>query len=479
MGEGRMLNRVLLAAILGSGLVFLDGSVANIILPKLQDAFHRSLMDLQWVVTSYGITLSALLLLGGALGDRYGRRRIFLAGLTLFSLASAACAASPNFWGLIAARSVQGVGGALLTPESLAILNATFPRDRRAKAIGIWSAASALIGVFAPPLAGWIAEMGSWRAVFLINLPIAAVAGYLGWKSIPVSCMETRSARFDVRGSLLAPLGLGILVYGMMRGVLWTLGGLGVLGLFFLHEFWAESRAKSRGINPLLPLRVFKNQIFSRINLMTFFLYAGFSMVLFYIPTQLIRVEHYSAAQAGLALAPLWLLIALLSQPVGTWMVSLGTRVFLIGGSVLVALGCVVLSLAPATRDYFVSYLPGFLLMGIGFGLTATPLTSRALSSLGDEESGLASGINNAVAHVAGIVGVALAAGLLTWSFRGFMGPEWRKDPLMDVPRGSSQVFKEAVDMARRSSYNDLLWGSAAASVLAGMMVMGRRKVAN
>jgi predicted MFS family arabinose efflux permease len=399
----------------------------------------------------------------------YGRRRIFLVGLGIFSLASAACALSPNFWGLIAARSVQGVGGALLTPESLAILNATFPRDQRAKAIGIWSAASALLGVIALPFAGWVAEIGSWRAVFLINLPIAIVAGYLGWISIPKSCSENFTSRFDIRGSLLAPLGLGILVYGMTtKGLLWILGGLGMLGLFFLSE--------SRAANPALPLNVFKNRMFSHINLLTFFLYTAFSMVFFYLPAQLIRVEHYSAAQAGLALAPTGLLIALLSQPVGVWMVSLGTRIFLIGGSALVALGCVVLSLAPSTGDYLVSYFPGFLLIGTGFGLTATPLTSRAMSSLSDEESGLASGVNNAVARIAGVVGVALAAGLLTWSFRGIMGQEWKKDPLMEVPTGASVEFMKSVEDARRSSYRDLLWASAAMSTIAGLTVVRVRK---
>ena len=468
MEQRRTLNRILIATILASSIVFLDSSVVNIILPRLQETFHRGLLDMQWVVTAYGVTLSALLLLGGTLGDRYGRRLAFLAGLGLFALASAACAVSPSFWALIAARAVQGVGGALLTPESLAILNATFPRDQRTKAIGIWSAVSALLGVLALPFAGWIAEMGSWRAVFLINLPIAIVAGYLGWISIPINCSETRTSRFDIRGSLLAPLGLGLLVYGMTKGFLWILGGLGVLGLFCLSE--------SRAANPTLPLNVFKNRMFSHINLMTFFLYTAFSMVFFYLPAHLIRVEHYSAAQAGLALAPTGLLIALLSRPVGVWMVSLGTRIFLLGGSTFVALGCVVLSLAPSTGDYLVSYFPGFLLIGIGFGLTATPLTSRAMSSLSDDEAGLASGVNNAVARVAGVVGVALAAGLLTWSFRGIMGPEWKKDPLMEVPANASVEFMKSVEDARRSSYRDLLWASAAMSTVAGLTVGKVRK---
>lgn len=419
-------------------------------------------------MTSYGITLSALLLLGGALGDRYGRKRIFLAGLGLFSLASLACALSSSFWILIAARSVQGVGGALLTPESLAILNATFPRNQRAKAIGAWSAASGLAAVLASPLAGWITDIGSWRVVFLINLPIAIVAGYLGWSSIPEDCLETGTSGFDIRGSLLAPLGLGVLIYGMTNGVLWTLGGLGVLALFLLSE--------SRATYPLLPLSVFKNRMFSRINLMTFFLYSAFSMVFFYLPAHLIRVENYSPAQAGLALAPAGLSMAALSRPVGVWMLSRGSTLFLIGGSALVALGCVVLSLAPLTGSYFVSFFPGFLLMGIGLGCTTTPLTSIAMTSLSDEESGLASGINNAVARVAGVVGVALAAGLLTFSFRGIMGQDWKKDPLMEVSPSASIEFKKSVDAARRSSYRDLLWVSAAMSTLAGLTVAKKRK---
>jgi EmrB/QacA subfamily drug resistance transporter len=463
-----MLNRILIATVLGSSLVFLDSSVANILLPQLQEDFHRGLLDLQWVVTAYGVALSALLLLGGTLGDRFGRRRIFLAGLALFSLASAACAMSSGFWELVAARSVQGVGGALLTPESLAILNATFPRDQRAKAIGTWSATSALAGVIAPPLGGWLAQIASWRAVFLINLPIAIVAGYLGWTSIPENCSETRSSRFDIRGSLLAPLGLGVLVGGMTKGFLWTVAGLGLIVLFCLSEYYAT--------DPILPLSVFKNRMFSRINLMTFFLYAASSMVFFYLPGYLIRVEHYSTVQAGLAMAPTGMLIAALSRRVGIWMIPCGTKVFLAGGSALVALGCVALSFAPSTGNYLVSYFPGFFLIGVGFGLTVTPLTSKAMSSLSDEQSGLASGINSAVARVAGVLGVVLAAGLLTWSFREVTGQDWKKDPLMQVSANASEELRKSVEEARKSSYRELLWVSAAMSAFASLIVLSARE---
>lgn len=460
--NGKM-NRILLATILGSGVVFLDGAVSSIILPRIQETFHRGLLDLQWVMSAYGVTISALLLLGGALGDRYGRRRIFLAGLVLFSLASIACAMSPSFWGLVAARAVQGIGGALLTPESLAIINATFSRGQKAKAIGIWSAASSLTGVIGPPLAGWIAEMGSWRAVFLINLPMTAAAGYLGWISIPENCAETRTQRFDLRGSILAPVGLGLLVYGIARGLIWALAGVAVLGIFGLSE--------SRASSPVLPLNVFKNRMFSRINLMTFFLYTAFAMVLFYLPSQLIRVEHYTAAETGLALTPIWFLIAALSRPVSVWMLSLGTTRFLIGGSLLVALACITLSFTPEAKGYLISYFPGFLLMGLGFGLTTAPLTSRAISSLSSDESGLASGFNNAVSRISGVVGVALAAGLLTWSFRGVMGSDWKKDPLMGLPAGASVELRRSVDAARRLSFKDLLWASALMSIFSGLMV--------
>jgi EmrB/QacA subfamily drug resistance transporter len=468
MSHGPDLNRILAAAILGSSLVFLDTSVANVILPRIQDGFHKGLLDLQWVVTAYGVTLSALLLLGGVLGDRYGRRRVFLAGLTLFGLASAICALSPGFWGLVAARSLQGVGAALLTPESLAILSATFPDDRRAGAIGAWSAASALAGVIGPPLGGWITDVAGWRAVFWLNVPIALVAAYLGWVSIPDNCSESRAARFDIRGALLAPLGLGLLIFGMTQGLLWTVAGLGLIWLFFL----SESRAKS----PLLPLEVFKNRGFSRINGMTFFLSAAYSMVFFFLPGHLIRVEHYDAAHAGLALAPAGLMIAVLSRPVGSWMVSLGTTIFLVGGAAFLALGCAALSFASSTRGYFVSYFPGILLMGIGLGLTATPLTELALSSLREEESGLASGINNAVARVAGVIGVTVAAGLLTWTFRALMGQGWKKDPMMPVPAAiASDEFMKQVEAARWSSYRELLWGAVAMSALAALSVANMR----
>jgi MFS family permease len=258
------------------------------------------------------------------------------------------------------------------------------------------------------------------------------------------------------------------LIYGMTNGLLWTLGGLGMLGFFFLSE--------SRAAHPLLPLNVFKNRMFSLINLMTFFQYAAFSMVFFYLPTQLIRVDNYSPAQAGLALAPAGLLIAALSRPVGAWMVSRGSRLFLVAGSTLVALGCGVVSLAPVAGNYLASYLPGLVLIGIGFGLLVTPLTSTAMTSLSDEESGLASGINNAVARVGGVVGVALAAGLLTWSFRGIMGQDWKKDPLMEISVSAPAEFKKSVDAARRSSYRELLWASAAMSALAGLTAAKLRK---
>jgi MFS family permease len=196
-------------------------------------------------------------------------------------------------------------------------------------------------------------------------------------------------------------------------------------------------------------------------------------MVFFYLPTHLIRVEHYTAAQAGLALTPTGILIAALSRPVGVWAGSRGTTPFLIGGSALIALGCAVLSLASPSQGYLTSYLPGFLLLGIGCGLTTAPLTSRALSSLSDEESGLASGVNNAVARVAGVLGVALAAGVLTWSFRGVMSQGWKKDPLMMIPPSATESFRNSVDTARWSSYRELLWLSAAMSVFAGVMVLG------
>jgi hypothetical protein len=303
--------------------------------------------------------------------------------------------------------------------------------------------------------------------VFLLNVPISLVAAYLGWLSIPDNCSESRAARFDIRGALLAPLGLGLLIFGMTQGLLWTALGLGLIGLFF--------RSESRAANPLLPLEVFKNRGFSRINGMTFFLSAAYSMVFFFLPGHLIRVEHYDTAQAGLALAPAGLMIAVLSRPVGSWMVSRGTTLFLVGGAVSLALGCAALSFASSARGYFVSYLPGILLMGIGLGLTATPLTELALSALREEESGLASGINNAVARVAGVIGVTFAAGLLTWTFRALMGQEWKKDPMMSVHPTASDEFLQNVNAARWSSYRELLWGAVGMSALAGLSVANMR----
>ncbi len=439
-------------------MVFLDSSVANIILPRLQESFQRDLLDLQWVVTSYGTMLSAFLLLGGALGDSFGRRRLFLIGLALFSVASAACAASQTFWSLVVARSVQGVGGALLTPESLAILNSTFPKDQRAKAVGAWSAASALTGVVGPTLGGWIAEVASWRAVFFINLPLALVSGYLAWTSIPENCSETRVVRFDFTGSLLAALGFGVFISGVTKGLVWSLAGVAILVLFCLYE--------SRIDHPVLPLNVFRNRVFSRINLMTLFLYGALGMAFFYLPTHLIRVKHYSAAQAGMAASPVALLLALFSRSVGAYAESVGSKWFLVGGPALASLGFVALAFASPHHSYWISFFPGFLLLGAGMALTVTPLTSKALSALEDEKSGLASGINNTAARVAGVVGVALAATLITASFHARTGIA---DPMMPIPEGATEAFKAAVEAARWMSYRELLLASALLGVLASL----------
>lgn len=405
----------LVAAVLGSGMAFIDGTVVNVALNALQRDFGAGVGAVQWVINGYTLMLAALILTGGALGDLYGRRRVFALGVLIFAVASGLCGVAPSLEALIAARVLQGLGGALLIPGSLAMLDAAFPDSLRGRAVGVWSAATSVLTVFGPVLGGVLLDVASWRWVFLINLPLV---GLVLWslRGVP----ETRAhgqgeRRPDVPGALLATAGLGALTYGLIQagerglsGAPLTLAlvGVGVLAAFVLWE--------ARAPAPMLPLALFRSPAFAGTNALTFLLYGALGAALFFLPLNLIGVQGYSGTAAGTALLPLSLLLATLSGVFGGLADRTGPRPLLTLGPLLAGLGLAWLGTLGVGGSYWTTVLPGVLVLGLGMAITVAPLTSAVLGSVSADYAGMASGVNNAVSRAAGLSATSLPAAART-----------------------------------------------------------------
>lgn len=389
-------------------MAFIDATVVSVALPVLQKSLEATVASVQWVVEAYALFLSALVLVGGSLADRFGRRRIFTIGVALFAAASAACALAPGIWSLVAARAVQGVGAALLVPSSLAILGAGFSKRERGRAIGTWSSLTAIAGAIGPVAGGWLVQAASWRAVFFLNLPVAAIVLAIALRKVP----ETRNpsaGRLDLPGAILATFGLAALVYGLVEVPAsgWSdprvRASLGAAALALAGFVLAESRSA----HPMVPLALFRIRAFAGANLLTLFLYAALSAALFLLPFELVQARGYSPSAAGAALLPLIVLLFVLSRPAGAIADRFGPRLPLTIGPATAAVGFFLLSLPHADGRYSTDLLPALTVLGLGMSTTVAPLTTTVLNAVGERDAGTASGINNAVARVAGLVAIA------------------------------------------------------------------------
>jgi EmrB/QacA subfamily drug resistance transporter len=405
---------VLSVTILGSGIAFLDSSVVNVALPRIGSELSAGLADLQWTVTAYTLTLSALLLLGGALGDRYGRRRIFTIGLGWFAVASLICGLAPSAPILVAARALQGVGGALLTPGSLAIIQATFHPSDRGAAIGAWSGFAALFGAAGPLLGGVLVQFVSWRLVFFINPPLAVVAMLLAARHIPETKRADPGGYLDVGGPVLGALGLGGVTYGLIEGAAngWTQpGNLGSLigGSALLVAFLIVEGVQR---DPLMPLSLFRSRTFSGANAATFAIYGALGGVSFLIVLQLQNVLGYSPLAAGVSLLPLTVLLLLFSSRAGRLASAIGPRIPMTVGPLLAGAGMAMFARVTPGSTYIATVLPAAIVFGLGMTLTVPALTTTALGAVAADHAGIASAINNDVARTAGLIAVAVIPAL-------------------------------------------------------------------
>jgi len=460
-------------------MAFIDGTVVNVAIPALQDAFRANIVEVQWVVESYALLLSALILVGGSLGDHFGRRKIFLAGVVVFAVASALCGLSSTIQQLILYRALQGVGAALMVPGSLAIISASFDEQSRGKAIGTWSGFTAITTALGPVLGGWLIQHASWRWAFFVNLPLAAAVIVISLWRVPESRSHTVQS-IDVPGTLLVILGLGGLVAGFVES-----GNLGwntrviaalVLGCLCLALFvWIEAREKS----PMVPLELFRSIEFSGANLLTLFLYAALSIFFFLYPMDLIQVHGYSAAAAAAASLPMIALISTLSRWAGGLVSHYGGRLPLIVGPTIAAAGFLIFGLVSTGGSYWKTFLPGFIVLGFGMTVTVAPLTTVVMSCMGQDRAGTASGINNAVSRVAGVLAVAILGLVMTRAFQAQLDHSLTKlvlpaEIVRDIQANSTRLAAIKIPSGLDANTQQALRGAISdAFVFAFRLVMG------
>jgi EmrB/QacA subfamily drug resistance transporter len=401
---------VLVATILGSSMSFIDGTVVNVALPTIQRELHASAADVQWVVESYALFLCALILVGGSLGDRLGRRRVFAVGVVIFTIASVACGLAQSLVTLVVARAVQGVGGALLVPGSLSIISASFDDQRRGQAIGTWSAFTTVTSAIGPVLGGFLVMAASWRWVFFINLPLAAITLVMTYPRVPESRSAAAQGPLDWPGATLAVAGLGALTFGLIQASAFGFGATQVrvailAGVVALAGFVVVER---RALAPMMPLRLFGSRTFSGANLLTLFLYGALGGALYFLPFNLQLVQGYTPLEAGASLLPFTVIVFALSRWAGGLVPRVGARPPLVVGPLLVTIGFVLFARTGLGGSYWLTFFPAVVVLSLGMALVIAPLTTAVMSSAGQAFSGAASGINNAVSRTAGLLAIAV-----------------------------------------------------------------------
>ena len=415
---------IMASAILASSMAFIDGTALNVILPALQRGLSATGADLFWILNAYLLMLAALIMIGGSLGDRLGRRKIFMTGIFIFITGSAACGFAPNVNFLIAFRVFQGIGGALMIPGSLSLLSSSIDEKERGKAIGTWSAVTTVVTMGGPVLGGALADAGLWRYIFFINIPIGIAALFILWMKVKESRDENSDQKPDLPGAIAITLGLALLTFGFLRipaigfnnwQVVASLAG----GLLLLTAFIFVERTSK---HPMMPLVLFANTNFSGANLLTFFLYAGLGAGMLFLSLNLVQVQGYSQLQSGLTFLPFTVLMISIARYAGTLADKYGPRSLLIAGPAAAGTGLLLLSFVKETSGplaYWTTFFPGVLVLGLGMSFTVAPLTSTVMSSVSDQFAGTASGVNNAISRIASVFANAIFGALAVLFFSG------------------------------------------------------------
>jgi EmrB/QacA subfamily drug resistance transporter len=494
---------VLAATILGSSMVFIDGTVVNVALPVLQSEFGATAAQVQWVVEAYALFLAALLLLGGALADHYGRKRIFIIGVIIFTLSSMLCGAAPNIVFLAVVRAIQGVGGALLAPSSLAIISASFSADERGQAIGTWSAFTAITAAIGPVMGGWLVQHVSWRAVFYLNAPIAVIVLFLTLKHVEESYGD-RVSPIDWPGAALVTLGLAGVTYGLISASAAGLSdrtaittfvlGLLALAIFVVVEFKSTS--------PMVPPHLFRSSTFSGANILTLLLYGALGGALYFVPFNLIQVQGYTPTAAGAAFLPFILIMFLLSRWSGGLIAKVGARLPLMVGPAIAALGFVLFARIGVGGTYWRTFFPAIVVLGLGMAVVVAPLTTTVLSSVPSEHTGLASGINTAVSRTASLLAVAIFGIVMLSVFTQSLTAQMSTVPAtpgqrqaieghsadlaaIALPANMSDEAKvaarNAIDSSFVAGFQAVMIASAvlalASTLIAGLMIAGKQSI--